>query len=313
MKAIIIEVLVLLTLSNLHGQSEQTNQLTKNGLKTGKWVEVGLDGDTISIQHYKIIGKKVTEELFLYDVAPELYNESDSTVDQSILIGKWITFDSDRKIRKIDHYDNNGFFKMSDYYSHDERGIQRIVRKTYSKTSYIIGNRDSVEFNLINFYRIEPTNSFVELKTTARNLTEEKVLIKILPHTRLSIQTVSYLINAKDSLDIIVRLQMLAGPVSEVLQLNTEEWTLDLELSGYGYDLTTLDFQESGSKVLGKTCYYLRTGNEYLMEIIDKNSDTQPIIIPLSKQQVKFELNRGNYVATIVSPSGRTSKDIKVQ
>jgi hypothetical protein len=49
------------------------------------------------------------------------------------------------------------------------------------------------------------------------------------------------------------------------------------------------------------------------MDILREKGGTTLEYLPLSKQQIKIYLDRGNYALTIVGPSGRKSKKIKVE
>jgi len=97
-----------------------------------------------------------------------------------------------------------------------------------------------------------------------------------------------------------------------VIKLQSNVWVLDLELRGFGYQLTTADFESKGKKIINKLFYYYRTDDEYQMEITNRGRNSKPKYIPLSKRFVKVDLDRGTYLFTIVGSSGRKSKEIEI-
>ena len=115
----------------------------------------------------------------------------------------------------------------------------------------------------------------------------------------------------RDSIQIYITTTIPAGQINEVIRLESKEWDLNLELTGFGYQLSTSDFDTPDKKQIFGDLYYFRTGNEYQMEIVDYIE--KPKYLPLSKQLVKIELRKGTYVLTIVGPSGRKSKEIDIE
>ena len=315
MKIITIITLTLISQTGSFGQHEQINQLTKEGNKTGKWIEYGLNEKPSSIKVYKVIRKKVSaEELFLYDnKVPGQYSKSDSTLEQSIRIGQWITYASDGAIREVEYYSDEGSMLMIDSYSYDDAGIPNVVRLHMSRTSYVIGRRDSIEFNNLTFYEIKRANEFFEIGASIRNLSSHDVTINVFPLISLEVQPNTYILKALDSMDIKVSLKFLPGHVNEVISLKSSEWKLGLEVRGFGYQLTTTDFETEEMKVFNRTFYYHRTGDEYQMEIVREKGGTTLKYLPLSKQQIKIDLDLGNYTLTIVGPFGKRAKKIKIE
>jgi hypothetical protein len=315
MKLFAIIVLLLVSLTGSFGQGEQINQLTKEGNKTGKWIEYGVNGKPTSIKVYKVIRKKVSaEELFLHDnKVPGPYSKSDSTLEQSIHVGQWITYASDGAISEVVYHSDEGRVLMTDGYSYDDAGIPKVVRFHKDKKYYVIGRRDSVEFTNLAFYEKKRSNEFFEISTSIRNLSTHDVTIDVIPLKSFEIQPNTYVIKTQDSMDIKVSLKFLPGHINEALRLKSSEWSLALEVRGFGYQLTTSDFETEEIKVVNNTFYYQRTGDEYQMEIVREKGGTTLEYLPLSKQQIKIELDRGNYVLTIVGPSGRKPKKIRVE
>jgi len=204
MKATATLILTIFTLISALGQSEQANQLTKEGVKTGKWIEYDSDGNVTSIKVYKAVKRKVSdEELFLNDgKVPSRYHQSDSTVDESLRIGKWINFGPNGDIREIEYFDDSGYPKVIDRYSHNSSGLQVVTRISGNQTTYIIGDRDSLEFSNLTFYEIRPTNDFFEVKTLVKNISDSDVTFRVLEQVRLKVPSNTYIIKTRDSIYI---------------------------------------------------------------------------------------------------------------
>jgi hypothetical protein len=315
MKIVAIIALMLISLTDLFGQREQINQLTKDGNKTGKWIEYGLNGKPASIKVYKAITRRVSEEeLFLNsNKIPGQDNKSDSTLEQSISVGQWFTYTPDGIISEIVYYSDEGRWIMTDRYSYDGAGIPQVERLLRDRKSFVIGRTDSVEFSTLDFYEIKRSNEFFDISTRAKNLSGHRVTIQVIPLKTLEVPRSTHVLEPLDSIDIKVGLKFLPGHTNETIEFKSSEWNLDLEVKGFGYQLTTIDFDTEESKIVTKTFYYYRTGDEYQMEILREKGGTTLEYLPLSKQQIKIDLERGNYVLTIIGPFGRKSKKIKVE
>jgi len=314
MKVTTTIILTILTVTNSLGQGEQINQLT-DGLKTGKWLEYDINGKVASIKFYKLGKRKVSaEELFLYNgKVPGQYSKSDSTVQQSIPTGQWITFGPNDITSEILYYNDHGSLQRTDSYLYDNTGTLTITRTMKSKTTYVIGNKDSVEISRLNFYEIKRTNDLFELSTTVKNLSKKEVTINLLPHERLKVQLSKYALTPGDSIDINIRLRLPPGKINELIKLKSNEWSLNLEVNGIGYQLTTMDFDANGKRGVNKTFYYFKTGDEYQMELLSTKPNSKPQYLPLSKQLVEINLSKGTHLLTIVGPSGRKSKEIEIE
>jgi hypothetical protein len=308
---------MLICLNRSFGQREQINQLTKEGSKTGKWIEYGINGKPISIKVYKVIRKKVeasAEELFLNDgKIPERYSKSDSTIEQSVPTGQWITYSSDGAISEVVYYSDDGRSLMFDSYSYDDVGVPKVARFYNDRRYFVIGRLDSVEFSTLAFYEIKRSNEFFEISTSVRNLSNHDVTIAVIPNKNLEVHQVSYVMKAQDSTDIKLSLKFLPGYLNETITLKSSEWNLGLEMRGFAYELTTADFESEEIMVVNNTFYYLRTGDEYQMEVVREKGGTTLGYLPLSKKQIKIDLDRGNYTLTLVGPFGRKSKKITVE
>jgi hypothetical protein len=315
MKIDAIIALMLISVSRSFGQRERVNQLTKEGNRTGKWIEYGVNGKPASIKVYKVIRKKASaEELFLYgNNVPGQYSISASTLEQSIRVGQWISYASDGAISEVVYYSDEGRWLMTDRYSYDDVGTPKIVRIHKDKKSYVVGGRDSVEFSSLAFYEIKRANEFFEIGTSVRNLSTHDVTIEVFPIKNLNVLPSTHVLKALDSMVIKVGLEFFPGHVNQIIMLKSSEWSLGLEVRGFGYQLITTDFETEGIKVVNNTFYYQRTGDEFQMEIVRETGGTTLAYVPLSKQQIKIELDNGNYALTIVGPSGRKTKRIKVE
>jgi hypothetical protein len=315
MKVAATLILTTLALTSSLGQSEQINQLTEDSVKTGKWVDYDINGKVTSIKFYNATkARKVTpEEAFMYGGRIPGLSKSDSTVHLSIPVGQWITFDSNGAVEEVSYYNNEGSMIMDDRYTYPNSGIPLITRRSGNKTTYVIGNKDSVEFTNIKFYEIRPTTDFFEIGTTVKNLSRDDVTMHISSHERLKVQAEDFLLKSNDSTAINIKLTALPGQMNDVIELRSNEWRLNLEVNVFGYQLTTTDFESEDKKKIHKTFYYYRTGDEYQMEILNRKKNSKPRYLPLSKRFVEIDLSKGTYILTIVGPSGRKSKEIEFE
>lgn len=149
--------------------------------------------------------------------------------------------------------------------------------------------------------------------TSARNVSPDDITITVLPQQKLGVEPRTFLIRKADSLQIYITTTIPEGKIKEVIRLESNEWGVDLELDGFGYQLSTGDFVTPGKKQIPGNFYYFRTGDEYQLEISDAHKKKTPKYIPLSKQLVNIELKKGTYLLTIVGPSGRKSKEIEIE
>lgn len=182
---------------------------------------------------------------------------------------------------------------------------------TRYKTAYKIGGKDSVEFSNLSFTATKRTGDACIVFTNVKNLSDHEIAINVFEQKKLKVEPRTLLLKEKDSIQIYITTTIPAGQINEVIRLVTTEWDLNLELTGFGYQLSTTDFDTPDMKQIFGDLYYFRTGNEYQMEIVDYIE--KPKHLPLSKQLVKIDLRKGTYVLTIVGPSGRKSKEITIE
>jgi len=182
---------------------------------------------------------------------------------------------------------------------------------TRHNTAYKIGEKDSVEFSNLRFSVVKPSNDVFIVFTNVKNLSDNVIAIEVLAQQKLKVDRRTLLLKEKDSIQIYIKTTIPAGRINEVIRLKSKEWDLNLELTGFGYQLATIDFDTPDKKSIFGDLYYFRTGSEYQMEIVDTINKTK--YQPLSKQLVKMELGKGSYMMTIVGPSGRRSKEIDIE
>lgn len=181
------------------------------------------------------------------------------------------------------------------------------------KTVFVIGDKNAVEFRDLHFTVTKPTDDSFMVFTSVRNISPDDITINVLPQQKLGVEPRTFLIRGADSLQIYITTTIPAGKINEVIRLESTEWGVDLELDGFGYQLSTGDFEKPDKKQIPGNFYYFRTGDEYQLEISAAHRKKAPKYIPLSKQLVNIEFNKGTYLLTIVGPSGRKSKEIEIE
>jgi hypothetical protein len=310
-------LLIIITTSNSLGQSEQTNELTSDGLKTGKWITRYDNGVISSIEYFKTRRRKPSaEELFVNNYQLRGFNKLDSTVHEEVRTGQWSTFSRNGRIQKTTSFSDDGIVSIVDDYEYDATNqlkvINRWQRKTY-KTTYVKGNSDSVELSSIQFYLINSINDLVKVEIKIRNLSNKEIFLSLLPHSSLRFEPRDFKISKGDSADLVIDFNLPPGHINEKIFLSSKEWTLGLELRGFGYHLDVSSFKEKERIQLPRTFYFYKTGGEYQMEIIKKRDKFNRTFIPVSKQILTMDLRPGTYNITLVGPSEKLTKEIEIK
>jgi hypothetical protein len=219
-------------------------------------------------------------------------------------------------MRKTIDFSDDGIESIVENYEYDATGKLRVIerwqRKT-NKTTYVKGSRDSVELSSIQFHQITSINDLVKIEIKVKNLADRDILLSILPNSSLRFDPVDSKINKSDSVDLTIKFKLPSGQVDEKINLSSEEWTLELEFTGFGYHLDVSDFKADGEIILPRTFYFHRTGEEYQMEIIKSNKASKSTFIPISKQILSIDLKPGTYNITLVGPTEKLTKEIEIK
>src|SRR5688572_20478675 len=111
--------LIIINTSNLLAQSERTNQLTPDGLKTGKWITRHDNGVISSIEYFKTRRRKPSaEELFANNYELQGFNKLDSTVHEQVRTGQWSTFSRNATVQKTTLFSDDGIASIVDEYEY---------------------------------------------------------------------------------------------------------------------------------------------------------------------------------------------------
>lgn len=298
-------------------QHEKINQLTKDSVRNGKWIEYDANGRIYSISFYKATKRKLSpEELFTLNYPFGRVNEFDSTIHRAIRVGKWTFFWPNGTIKETTHYTVEGSVIMHDKYKYDKDWNLKFIERwnrTNKGPTFITSGRDSIELSHIRFHEIGVVDEWIELKTKARNLSGRDVEITILPNPALSIQQTRRILEMGDSSEIAIKLKIQSGRINEKITMRSDDWILNLKLLGFGYHITVTDFKNDHTKVLPGKFYYYRNSEYYEMQILSNKKRARSSYIPLSKQMVDIELKKGTYKLTIKGASGEKTTNIEIE
>src|SRR5687767_7322179 len=112
-------LLIIITTSNSLGQSELTNELTRDGLKTGKWITRYDNGVISSIEYFKTRRRKISaEELFVNNYELRRFNKLDSTIHEEVRTGQWSTFSRNGIVQKTTLFSDDGIASIVDEYEY---------------------------------------------------------------------------------------------------------------------------------------------------------------------------------------------------
>ncbi|HEX6222869.1 MAG TPA: hypothetical protein VFZ52_00565, partial [Chryseolinea sp.] len=211
-----------------------------DSLKEGKQIKHYSNGQVMSVEQLKLARKKITaEDLFLNYHKPfhDRYNAADSTLLRSVAhgewtyyypdgkiqakyyynegtpIGRWVRFFPDGRLDETENYDDNGMLKFSDSYQYGKDKLWPIIEREApnKQVVFVIGSKDSVQFNQIEFYETGQADSNLEKKIAVRNLSGRKVTIVIPHNTLFDTKSTEVEVNPDDSIVLNLSIKIPAG------------------------------------------------------------------------------------------------------
>lgn len=131
----------------------------------------------------------------------------------------------------------------------------------------MIGSKDSVHFDQIDFHETAPAASYVEEKIRIKNLSSRRVIISIPSNLVFDINSTQLELNPHDSSELSLKVIIPAGATDEKIQMKSAEWIFGLGFHSFGYHLTNADFDLPGRKQLPSRLFFHRISDEYELEI----------------------------------------------
>jgi hypothetical protein len=77
--------------------------------------------------------------------------------------------------------------------------------------------------------------------------------------------------------------------------------------------MNSKDFESGDPATMPQLFYYLKTGQEYQLEIAEEKKPGEPLTIPISQQISPIQLKPGVYELILIEPTRRLRKIVTVQ
>jgi hypothetical protein len=291
-------------------------------------------GRLTAIENYKIEkGRLLPLSMERYGAPSHHINLKDSTWIRSVRVGEWKTFYADGAVESITNYVDgrrvgdytefypDGRFKKVrsvdgpyyvDVYEYPKNSTTPVVQRFgANEPVFALGSDECVEFDHLEFYVESATGKLIEEMLVVRNLMDHEVVVRVDGSDEFEVVRDTFRLPARDFWNIRLHLRIPQGITKGTITLSTNEWTYHMDVKSFGYDLSEADFSSRKDMELPSTFYYLRSGDEYQLEIDGRGANDR--IIPISRSLNEVQLSPGKYKFQIVGTSGKKSANIRIK
>jgi hypothetical protein len=292
--------------------SQTSNRYNDHNAKVGMWIETDPAENTTKTG--TCIAKKrkrSAEEIFTGNIID--FNKEYDSIWISVRVGEWVTFDANRMILQKQFYDEQGKLQWTDQY--DITNPKSSYVKRYSPKSnlcFVPLGFDSVAFDLNRLpQKYIPAGEFFSFPVNITNLTDHPIDISLVQNTSLSIATEPFILRPRETKIYVVELKVLGGETRDDILFETKGWKYPIQVSVFGFHLSSNDFDSPQLKILPAKFYYYRDAEEYQLEIVTQKGAGK--VLPLSKIITPIQLTPGEYFFRIAFPSGKKEKKVTVR
>lgn len=236
--------------------------------------------------------------------------EGDSVFYQAD-IGWQKRFDENGRLIERNFYDRNGFV-LRDVMHYTPAGDYYAERSTIHGTGFLIS--DSVLLVQRDYLRVTRSGDrqSITLKLFGHGKSGTTIQLTGVPEIQLAGSTFQLPVN--DTISVTLAYTVPPGAKDFPIWLNTPTGKFDVRLHTWGFDLDRTDFAKPGPIVLRRPVHYLKTSDEYQIEITGINNATRRVMTTATSQQLcEIDVPKGRYKLTLVTPSNRLTQVVDIR